>query len=133
LRETVQSTSGPASVGPLTIFRTAEVFSIVNEAILLYSARCLINETFSRGFGPVTPTVPAGQIVTQSNQLAAPFQLLFGQTPAQLTYYGLAPSFVGLYQFNAVVPAVPDNNLIPLTFSLGSTLGTQTIFISVHQ
>ena len=85
------------------------------------------------GFGSVTPSIPAGQIVTASNQVAAPFALLFGQTQAQLPYSGLAPSFVGLYQFNVVVPAVPDNNLVPLTFTLGGVAGTQTLYTAVHQ
>jgi len=85
------------------------------------------------GFGAVSPNIPAGQIVTQSNQLAAPFQVLFGQTPAQLQYYGLGPNFAGLYQFNVVVPAVPNNDLTPLTFSLGGTASTQTLYVAVKQ
>jgi uncharacterized protein (TIGR03437 family) len=79
------------------------------------------------GFGPVSPSVTAGQIVTQQNQLTLPFQVLFGQTPAQLSYYGLAPNVVGLYQFNMVVPQVP------LTFNLGKTPGTQQLYIAVQQ
>jgi uncharacterized protein (TIGR03437 family) len=33
---------------------------------------------------------------------------LFGKTPAKSPYFGLAPNFVGLYQFNVTVPAVAD-------------------------
>jgi uncharacterized protein (TIGR03437 family) len=50
-----------------------------------------------------------------------------------LTYFGLAPGFVGLYQFDVVVPAVPDNDLVPLTFNLGGVAGTQTLYIAVHE
>jgi uncharacterized protein (TIGR03437 family) len=85
------------------------------------------------GFGAVTPDVPAGQIATQSNQLVQPLQIMFGQTPAQITYQGLAPGFVGLYQFDVVVPQVPDNLLTPLTFNLGGVAGTQTLYIAVQQ
>jgi len=85
------------------------------------------------GFGPVTPSIPAGQIETQTNQLAASLQILFGQTPGTITYQGLTPGFVGLYQFDVVVPAVPDNDLVPLTFNLGGTAGTQTLYTAVHQ
>ncbi|MDP8983361.1 MAG: hypothetical protein M3O35_22525 [Acidobacteriota bacterium] len=85
------------------------------------------------GFGSVNPNIPAGQIVTQSNQLSLPLQILFGTTPAQTPYLGLAPSFVGLYQFNVVVPAVPNNDLVPLTFNLGGVPGTQTLYIAVRQ
>jgi hypothetical protein len=40
---------------------------------------------------------------------------------------------VGLYQFDIVVPQVPDNNLVPLTFNLGGLPGTQTLYTAVHQ
>jgi uncharacterized protein (TIGR03437 family) len=85
------------------------------------------------GFGPVIPNIPAGQIVTQTNRLSMPLQILFGQTPAQSSYFGLAPNYVGLYQFNVVVPAVANNDLVPLTFSLGGVAGTQTLYIAVRQ
>ena len=93
------------------------------EAVLIYGV----------GFGPVTPNIPAGEIVTEDNQLSLPFQMTFGQTPAQLKYDGLAPNYVGLYQFDVVVPSVPDNDLVPLTFNLGGTVGTQKLFAAVHQ
>jgi uncharacterized protein (TIGR03437 family) len=84
------------------------------------------------GFGSVTPNIPAGEIVTEANQLSAPLQVLFGTTPAKLPYFGLAPSFVGLYQFNVTVPAVADSDLVPFTFNLGGVPGTQTPFTTVH-
>jgi uncharacterized protein (TIGR03437 family) len=85
------------------------------------------------GFGAVVPNLPAGQIVTQSNQLSASLLIQFGQTAAQAVYAGLAPGFVGLYQFNVVVPPVPDNNLAPFTFNLAGVAGTQTLYTAVHQ
>lgn len=85
------------------------------------------------GFGPVTPSIAAGQIVTGNNQLAASFQVFFGQTGAQVSYDGLSPGFVGLYQFDVVVPSVADNDLVPLTFNLGGVAGTQTLYTAVHQ
>jgi uncharacterized protein (TIGR03437 family) len=85
------------------------------------------------GFGPVTPNFAAGQIVTQQNQLELPLAISFGQAPAQLSYAGLAPTLVGLYQFNVVVPTVPDSDVVPITFNLGGVVGTQTLFTSVQQ
>jgi len=86
------------------------------------------------GFGPVTPEISAGVIVTQTNKLTLPLQILFGQTPAQsIPYAGLSPNYVGLYQFNVVVPAVPDSDLVPLTFNLGGVAGAQTLFTAVEQ
>jgi uncharacterized protein (TIGR03437 family) len=85
------------------------------------------------GFGSVIPDIPAGEIATETNQLSTPLQILFGQTPAQLQYFGLAPGFVGLYQFNVMVPAVADSDLVPLTFNLGGITSTQTLFTAVQQ
>ncbi|HEX5230358.1 MAG TPA: kelch repeat-containing protein [Bryobacteraceae bacterium] len=85
------------------------------------------------GFGDVEPSLPAGQIETQTNQLSLPLQILFGKTPGTLPYAGLAPGFVGLYQFNVKVPPVPDNDLVPLTFNLGGAAGPQTLYTSVRE
>jgi uncharacterized protein (TIGR03437 family) len=83
------------------------------------------------GFGPVIPNIPAGQIVLQNNATAASMQVSFGQTAASLAYAGLAPGLVGVYQFNVVVPSVPDNDSLPLTFTLGGVAGTQTLYTAV--
>jgi uncharacterized protein (TIGR03437 family) len=85
------------------------------------------------GFGSVTPNIPAGEIATETNQLSTSFEILFGKTPAKLPYFGLAPNFVGLYQFNVTVPSVANNDLVPLTFNLGGVAGTQMLFTAVHQ
>lgn len=86
------------------------------------------------GFGAVQPDSPAGQIVAQTNQLASALQVSFGGAPAtQITYDGLAPNYVGLYQFDVTVPSVADSDLVPLTFQLGATPGTQTLYIAIHQ
>jgi uncharacterized protein (TIGR03437 family) len=83
------------------------------------------------GFGSVTPSIPAGQIVQQSNTLVAPFHVLFGGAEATVQYDGLAPNAVGLYQFNVVVPNVAASNAVPLTFTLAGVAGTQTLYIAV--
>jgi uncharacterized protein (TIGR03437 family) len=84
------------------------------------------------GFGPVTPAIPAGQLVQELNTLAAPFSISFGGTPAaSVPYDGLGPDYTGLYQFNVVVPAVAASNQVPLTFTVGGVSGTQTLYIPV--
>jgi uncharacterized protein (TIGR03437 family) len=91
---------------------------------------------FGVGFGLVTPPTPAGTIVpaSPSNHMILTPQFLFGSVPGQVTFDGLAPGFVGLYQFDVVVPQVPDNSLVPLTFNLAGALnGAQTLYIPVHQ
>jgi uncharacterized protein (TIGR03437 family) len=83
------------------------------------------------GFGAVTPSIAAGQIVGQANTLSAPLHILFGGIEATLKYDGLAPSAVGLYQFNLVVPNVAASDTVPVTFTLAGVAGAQTLYIAV--
>ena len=83
------------------------------------------------GFGAVTPTIPAGQVTGGTNALASPLTLSIAGTRATVSYAGLAPGAVGLYQVNFTVPAVPANDAAPLTFTLGGAAGAQTLFIAV--
>jgi uncharacterized protein (TIGR03437 family) len=88
------------------------------------------------GFGPAaaggTQILP-GVIVTQSNSLTNSMQMFFGGTQATLSYFGLAPTFVGLYQFNVIVPtSLANSDTVPLTFNVGGNTGSQTLYTAVH-
>jgi uncharacterized protein (TIGR03437 family) len=85
------------------------------------------------GFGPVIPDIPAGEIVTENNQLSASFHISIGKAAAKLEYFGLAPGEVGVYQFDVVIPTSANSDLVPLAFNLGGVASTQTLFTAVHQ
>ena len=79
----VVSTSNPAARG---------------SAILIYGT----------GFGATAPAVASGQIAPGDPGLAkllATPSVTIGGLPAQVSFAGLAPGFVGLFQINAVIPA----------------------------
>ena len=82
------------------------------------------------GFGSVTPNIPAGQLVTQANNLSG-FQISIGGVPATVAFAGLTGGVVGLYQFNVVIPPVPASDSVPVTFSLGGSAGTQKLQIAI--
>jgi uncharacterized protein (TIGR03437 family) len=82
------------------------------------------------GFGDVTPTINPGVVVTQQNKLVSSVSIRFDQTEANVTYSGLAPSLVGLYQFNFVVPNVPDGDY-PINVTLGGQPLPQKPFLTV--
>jgi len=84
------------------------------------------------GFGPVIPNIPAGQLVQQLNSLADAFQLSIGGIQAGNQYWGLAPGYTGLYQFNVTVPAAASGNQ-PLTFTVGGVPGAQTLTLPIGQ
>jgi len=83
------------------------------------------------GFGSVAPNLAAGEIVRNANSVVLPLQVYFGETPATVTYAGLAPGTLGLYQINIVVPQVAAGNEIPLRFELNGESGSQTLFTAV--
>ena len=83
------------------------------------------------GFGNVTPNIQAGQIVTQANNLAGNATVSFAGVPGNVSFAGLTGGFVGLYQFNVVVPNVAASDTVPVTFSLGGNAGTQTLLIAI--
>ena len=57
----------------------------------------------------------------------------FGQSiPSTVTYSGLAPGYVGLYQFNVVVPNVAASDTVPVAFTLGGHAGQQSLVIAVQ-
>jgi uncharacterized protein (TIGR03437 family) len=84
------------------------------------------------GFGSVSGNIPAGQTVSGENSLALPIHVFFGSTEANVTYDGLAPGAIGLYQFNVVVPNEKFVNFTSLSFTLGGVPGLQLLDISVQ-
>ncbi len=108
---------GPAGAFPGVTSRPAKP----GETIVLYGI----------GFGQVGSSVQFGQIVQQLNNLVTPVQFQLGGTAAALTYYGLGPGEVGLYQFNLVVPSIAPGNAVPLTFTLGTQKGAQTLVTAI--
>jgi uncharacterized protein (TIGR03437 family) len=109
----------PASAIPGVDSRPA----VPGETIVLYGV----------GFGPTSPNFPAGQLVSQANGLAMPFNLTFDGTSATLVYMGLAPGLVCVYQFNAIVPKIANNAAAKLVFTLGGVPGSQALYVAVQQ
>ncbi|HEX5230393.1 MAG TPA: kelch repeat-containing protein [Bryobacteraceae bacterium] len=83
------------------------------------------------GFGAVTPEIDAGEIATVASKITASLDMTFAGKSGQIVYAGLAPNYVGLYQFNVEVPDVSENALTPFAFSLNGAAGAQTLFIAI--
>jgi uncharacterized protein (TIGR03437 family) len=56
----------------------------------------------------------------------------FGSTPATLTYAGLAPGNIGLYQFDITVPEVADGDS-QINISVGGVQVQQKLYVTVEQ
>ncbi|MDX2151079.1 MAG: hypothetical protein SFV54_10110 [Bryobacteraceae bacterium] len=65
---------------------------------------------YAVGCGPVTPSVPPGQIATAATQLASPFTVRLGGQAITPLYAGLYGGFVGLYRFDITVPDLSNGD-----------------------
>jgi uncharacterized protein (TIGR03437 family) len=64
---------------------------------------------YGTGFGATNPALPPAQVVTVPAVLAEPVTVRFGSAPAEVQWAGI--SGAGLYQFNVVVPDVPNGDV----------------------
>ena len=88
---------------------------------------------FGIGFGEAddgSGPIPPGVIAPDVNTLKNPFSISFGSAQASLVYDGLAPGFVGLYQFDVTVPNVP-NGITPLNIMLNGAPISQQLYLAI--
>jgi uncharacterized protein (TIGR03437 family) len=82
------------------------------------------------GFGATTPAIPAGQIAGQANSLPG-LVVRVGGVDARVAFAGLAQGFVGLYQFNVVVPSGVSGD-VPLTMTISGQSVPQTLSLALQ-
>jgi uncharacterized protein (TIGR03437 family) len=94
---------------------------------------------YCTGLGAVSANQPAtGAPASLNANALAPTSttptVSIGGLPATVSFSGLAPGYVGLYQVNALVPAgVAANSAVPLTISIGQTpVTSNTVTIAVQ-
>jgi uncharacterized protein (TIGR03437 family) len=90
------------------------------ETILLYGT----------GFGPTTPPLPAGQLVTTPAPLPDLPQIKIGGMAATVAFAGLVGP--GLYQFNVRVPNLPNGDAAVLA-TLGGVATQTGVSVTVQQ
>jgi len=86
---------------------------------------------YGTGFGPVNNTVVGGQIASGQTVLTNPFAMTIGGAPATVTYQGLAPGLVGVYQFNVVVPNNLSTGDVQLQSTLNGFFGLQSLYLTI--
>jgi uncharacterized protein (TIGR03437 family) len=80
---------------------------------------------YCTGLGPVTDQPPTGQpaLATPLSWTTTTPLVSIGGVAAAVSFSGLAPGFVGLYQINAEVPAgLPANSATPVVISMGGAI-----------
>ncbi len=86
---------------------------------------------YATGLGPVSPTVATGTPASTAAQVTIPTSVTIGGLSAKVIYAGLAPSFVGLYQINVIVPSnTTSGNAVPVVITTGTSVSnTATIVV----
>ena len=94
-----------------------------------------ILQIFCTGLGAVTYQPPSGSPAPASPPLAETTTMptvTVGTVPANVLFSGLAPDYVGLYQVNAMLPAVaPAGSAVPVVISIGGA-ASNTVTIAVQ-
>lgn len=113
------------------LFSDGTTFVLPEGAIPGYASRPAkagdIITLYGIGFGPVNGAT-AGVKAPANAVLTTPPQFLFDQTPVTAQFAGLAPGYVGLYQFNLAVPSLAAGTHT-LTFTIGGQPGTQKLSV----
>lgn len=74
-----------------------------------------IIQIFAGGLGDTIPPVGSGDALQTGSDITVPVSVSIGGIDAQVLYDGLAPTFVGLYQINVLVPReIQTGNAVPL-------------------
>jgi uncharacterized protein (TIGR03437 family) len=90
-------------------------------------------EIYGTGFGAVSPLVKEGDVSpVPAAALTQTALVSIGGIPAQVTFAGLTPGAIGVYQVNAVVPAeAPKGDAVPVLMNV-STDSQKAVTIAVR-
>jgi uncharacterized protein (TIGR03437 family) len=108
-------------IGPTTLYPGASTPAHAGEPIVL----------FGNGFGPTTPAIPNGQIISGAPKLATPITVQIGGVS------GIVPAFAGLtyageYQINVTIPPSTPKGDIPISVTVGGVTSPQPALITVQ-
>jgi uncharacterized protein (TIGR03437 family) len=89
--------------------------------------------SFGVGWGATSSTEPIGTIAAAAAEVTGSHTLMLGGKTAEVTYAGLTPSFVGLYQVNFVVPSGLSSGNQPLTLKVNGEATAAGAYITFAQ
>ena len=84
---------------------------------------------FGTGFGPTTPPSPIGQLINPA-PLANPVTVRIGGVTANTQFAGIVGP--GEYQFNVVVPNVPDGDNA-VSIEIGGSFSQSNAFVTIQR
>ncbi|SPE28289.1 conserved exported hypothetical protein [Candidatus Sulfopaludibacter sp. SbA3] len=106
-------------VGAATLYPGASVPAAAGEEIVLYGT----------GFGPTSPAITDGGVVTAPLAVTTTPSVTFGGVTAQVLYSGLISA--GVYQINVIVPAGTPTGDTPVVATVGSFSSASNAIVTV--
>jgi uncharacterized protein (TIGR03437 family) len=113
--------------GTTFVARPGEIAGVTSRAARMGDSITL----YGVGFGAVLPATAAGAVASGQTSLNNAM-VRIGDAPARVTYAGLAPGTVGLYQLNLDVPNVAAGEQ-RLSVSVDGVANTQELFLVIGQ
>jgi len=89
---------------------------------------------YCTGLGAVSPAVPAGTAAPSStlSWTTGSVTVTVGGQPAKVLFSGLAPTYAGLYQVNAIVPpGISPGSDVPVVVSVGGA-SSPVVTVAIH-
>jgi uncharacterized protein (TIGR03437 family) len=89
---------------------------------------------FATGLGPVSPApVDGGNSADATRQTTTAPVVLIGSAPGSVSFSGLSPQFVGVYQLNVVVPGgVAAASAVPVQVQMGGVTSADPVTIALQ-
>ena len=89
---------------------------------------------FATGLGPVDPAMTDGIIPADATRPTAnPVTVLIGAAPGSVSFAGLSPQFLGVYQLNVVVPSgVPAGSAVAVQAQVGGVSSADPVTIALQ-
>ena len=89
---------------------------------------------FCEGLGAVTPAIDAGTPAPAFSNVRTvnAATVTIGGVSAPVSFAGLAPGFVGLYQINAMVPAGVSGDALPVVVTVAGRSSSGSVTMAVR-
>jgi uncharacterized protein (TIGR03437 family) len=123
-------TLAPASPGVFTVDESG-----VGDGVIVHADNSLVSAAkpasageevviYATGLGATNPSFVTGTAANQINTTVLPVNVTIGGKVATVTYGGLTPGWVGLYQVNAIIPSGLTGSQ-PVVITVGSSYSSR--------
>lgn len=87
---------------------------------------------YGTGAGQTSPPSADGEVTGKTLNVFPPYSVTIGGLPAQISFFGAAPSLVaGVFQANVVIPANAPSGNVPVVVKIGDGTSQTNLTVAV--